>query len=283
MKYCPTCGTQYTDDTLRFCLQDGSKLDDLREAEIATVVLNETPTITRKRDTSRSYETTLDGAPKASENSSKRKRSWLMPAVVTLIVATALFIAGAGVTWIYLSKPKVDNGNKPSGGEVSPTRGNANETPSPHVSPAPSSSGTAVPTASQTAAPVDRGQVEREISNMIDRWASQAEDLDLNSYMQNYAQRVDYYNHKAADKAYVREDKGRAFKMYDSILIVPLNMKFSVDASGEAAIAEFDKSWDFRGERNSSGKVRTELRLRRDGGRWLITGERDIKVYYINR
>jgi hypothetical protein len=36
MKHCPTCGTDYADDTLRFCLEDGTPLGDMDET--ATVV-----------------------------------------------------------------------------------------------------------------------------------------------------------------------------------------------------------------------------------------------------
>ena len=36
MKQCPTCGTNYADDTLRFCLEDGTPLTD--ESDQETVV-----------------------------------------------------------------------------------------------------------------------------------------------------------------------------------------------------------------------------------------------------
>jgi hypothetical protein len=275
MKYCPTCRSQYTDDTLRFCLQDGSQLDELRETEIPTVVLDETPTVSRRRDSSRRYETN----PDASDRGVEKKRSMVVPSIVALLGVAALFIAGVAVTWMYLSGRKVDNDNNTLAVNSSPSQGNVNEARTPRATPTPSSSSTP----SDTPAPVDHVQAEKEVSGTIDRWNSQAENLDLNSYMQNYAQLVDYYNRKGLDKAGVRKDKARAFRMYHSILIEMQNMKVSVDKSGETATAEFDKVWDFRGDRNSSGRVRSELRFRREGGRWLIAGERDIKVYYINR
>jgi hypothetical protein len=283
MKYCPSCGTQYTDDTLRFCLQDGSQLDDIREAEIPTVVLNETPTITRNRVPSRSYETNPDGTERISYERDEKKRSLVVPIAIAVIGAAALFIAGAVATWTYLSRPMIDNGNKAPGTETSPSKPNVAETPTKRVSPTPSSSASMAPTASRTPPPIDRAQGEREIANMIDRWGAEAENMDLDGYMDNYAARVDYYNRKGVDIAYVRKDKGRAFRMYSSIGIETSNLKVSFDENGDNATAEFDKLWDFRGARNSSGKVRTELRLRMDAGRWVITGERDIKVYYINR
>lgn len=45
MKNCPACKTQYSDDTLQFCLQDGTPLEWMGQAETQTVVLGETETV----------------------------------------------------------------------------------------------------------------------------------------------------------------------------------------------------------------------------------------------
>lgn len=47
MKSCPTCGTRYTDDTLSFCLSDGSRLDGDDAASAVTVEISETDTFVR--------------------------------------------------------------------------------------------------------------------------------------------------------------------------------------------------------------------------------------------
>jgi hypothetical protein len=107
-----------------------------------------------------------------------------------------------------------------------------------------------------------------------------AEAQNLDSYMGNYADTVDYYSHAGASRSYVRNDKARAFGLYDTMTVNLTNMNVSVDESGNTATATFDKEWDFQGPRNSSGKVQTQLRLRNVDGRWLIMGERDLKVYY---
>ena len=100
--------------------------------------------------------------------------------------------------------------------------------------------------------------------------------------MENYARTVDYYNRPGASRSDVRTDKARAFGTYDSIRMNIGDLNISVEKTGEHATAEFDKEWDFRGERNSSGKVRSQLRLRWEGEKWLIVGERDLRVYYLN-
>jgi hypothetical protein len=60
------------------------------------------------------------------------------------------------------------------------------------------------------------------------------------------------------------------------------NLTVTPDASGERATAVFDKEWLFDGDqKSSSGKVRSELQMRKIKGEWRITSERDLKVYYI--
>jgi hypothetical protein len=49
MKTCPLCGTRYSDDTLSFCLQDGTPLEGL-SPETPTVFLGETETVAAQRD-----------------------------------------------------------------------------------------------------------------------------------------------------------------------------------------------------------------------------------------
>jgi hypothetical protein len=47
MKKCPQCGTEYSDVTLSFCLQDGTPLVTSPQADTPTVVLGETDTVVR--------------------------------------------------------------------------------------------------------------------------------------------------------------------------------------------------------------------------------------------
>jgi len=58
------------------------------------------------------------------------------------------------------------------------------------------------------------------------------------------------------------------------------NMTVTVGTAGDTATAVFDKEWTFVGSGTSSGKVRSKLEFRKINGKWLITSERDVKVYY---
>src|ERR1051325_6980190 len=50
MKKCPQCGTQYSDVTLSFCLQDGTPLVAVPQTDTPTVVLGETETVVPGRN-----------------------------------------------------------------------------------------------------------------------------------------------------------------------------------------------------------------------------------------
>ena len=110
------------------------------------------------------------------------------------------------------------------------------------------------------------------------------EKRDLNSHLSFYAPKVDiYYLKRGVNRDYVREDRARALAVYDDLNFQFSNVNVKVlDNRGRRAVATFDKRWDFKGQRNSSGSVREMVWLERSGGKWRITGERDWKVHYLN-
>jgi ketosteroid isomerase-like protein len=126
--------------------------------------------------------------------------------------------------------------------------------------------------------PVD-DQTRDEVTRQIDSWRSQTESMDMDSLMDHYATNVDYYNKRGAGIDFIRADKSRAFSRYNDIRLSLSNMDVETNGSDDSVTAIFDKEWHFRGERNSKGKVRQMLQLKKIGGRWLITVERDLKVY----
>lgn len=291
MKYCPTCRTQYTDDTLRFCLQDGATLVDRIETDTPTVAFPETPTVAARgvdsHVTSWRNERDEEVTKVASAKPKERKSGIAIPLIAAAAVVLLFFaVTGIGL-WIYLTSGRVNppdniaantsniNGSTPS------NTGSYFPTPAATATPTRQPTATATPPPFPTPPPAtDMDQARRDVSQSINTWKSMAEARDLNAYMGNYAETVDYYRRSGARRAFVRADKSRAFSMYDSMSVNLSNMSVSVDESGATATAVFDKEWDFRGSRNSTGKVQTQLRLRNENGRWLIIGERDLRVYY---
>lgn len=139
---------------------------------------------------------------------------------------------------------------------------------------------TATPTAKPTIDPKEIDRMKSGVKDTIENWRDSTESLDLDSILSNYADTVDYYNAGRVDLGKVRADKQRAFEVYDSVDIGIDNLKITPDETGEKATALFDKRWNFEGaDKVSSGKVQQQLQFARIGGRWLITGEKDLKVY----
>lgn len=281
MRFCPTCRTQYTDDTLRFCLQDGSMLVTPHEAETPTAAFDEAPTIVRPGD--RKLPRTTQ--PDLNVIRPKRRRSIAIPLILASIVLLLLFTGAAiGIWWYQHNRIETANKNSTnnsiSNSKQSP--GNVSGySPSPNTN-TPAKMPTPPPFPSASPAVFDQELIRSEVSKSVDDWNSAAQSRDLNSYMSNYADTVDYYRKGGVSRATVRGDKARAFGMYNSMRISLSDMNVSLGENGTQATAEFDKEWDFRGSRSSSGKVRSQLRFKNENGRWLITGERDIRVYYID-
>jgi ketosteroid isomerase-like protein len=122
---------------------------------------------------------------------------------------------------------------------------------------------------------------EADIRNAIGDWKDSTENFDLDANLANYADTVDYYRAGKVDAGTVRADKQNAFGSFSNIDIDISNMKITLDETGENAAVLFDKEWNFEGEgKSSSGKVQQQLQFAKIDGKWRITGERDLRVYY---
>lgn len=267
MKYCPACKASYTDDSLNFCLKDGTSLTffDDQSYEVPTVVLDEPETVVRSGD-----KPVVPYSPKVPEGErSKRPNTFL---AVLLTVFIMLFISAVAVAlWLYFENKKYET--------VQNT--NATLTPSPKASV--KTSPTASNTNSTPAAAADPEQVKSEVQKKIFLWKSLSEARDLESNLQNYAEHVDYYLKKNASRDFIRDDKRKASSLYDSIRIDLTNLRIIPDPTGEKATAVFDKEWELSGPgKFSAGKVQQQLQLEKIDGQWLITAEKDLKLYYKN-
>lgn len=297
MKYCPQCQTTYTDDTLRFCLQDGTPLADVSEtsSRLPTVSFTDDETLVSPRKVEplrvpvenqpnweQSRETKISAIP------AQPKKSRVALAVFLTAFVMLLLFGGAIGAWFYLKNNRKETAQATNSKVVTnqnPKNENKTETsPSPTESPkellpSPSPTPTAAPSPD-----FNPKIVENEVSEKIHDWASATETLDMASLGSYYANQVDYYNKKGVSAAYVQNDKNRAFNKYDDLEINISNMRVTPNTTGDEATAVFDKEWDFQGaESPSSGKVQSQLQFKKINGKWLITSEKDLKVYYVNR
>lgn len=280
MKTCPNCSTRYTDDTLRFCLQDGGALVDVPATGQPTVSFSAEGT----GQAGDSVVTQWKKPGTSSEPSPAKGGGLKIALIVAALGLLVLFAAGGLVgLWLYLRDPsaitanKTENNNRNAGVNSQNTNAKTPAAPTPPPANVNSQQPSWTPTPK-----IDRTGESADITRQVDAWKTHAESGDLDSQMQIYAASVDYYNKRGATRDFIRADRERAYNLYDSMSIGISDLSVSVDDSGETATAVFDKSWAFDGTRRSTGKVRQELRLRKVNGQWLITGEKDLKVYRTN-
>ncbi|CAN5343360.1 hypothetical protein BH10ACI1_BH10ACI1_33190 [soil metagenome] len=281
MKYCPQCQTNYDDDSYEFCLQDGTVLVELSNSQMPTIALNETETTFRNSQvepTRPNFQPYQNSAPThfppvvptvqaAAPKSNTAQAVWL-----TIIGMLALFGAGFGA-WFFIGNRQpevVENINNNST--------NSNHSPTPKSS---TNSNTNKQTPSPTLK-IDSEQIKSEVSSTINDWKAATEAGDINSCLNNYAETIDYYG-KQKSRSAVRADKQNAFNKFDSMSISLTNMRITPDANGENATAVFDKEWVFTGEKFYAGKVQSQYQFVKSGNRWLISSEKDLKVYYVRK
>lgn len=299
MKICPNCHTQYTDDTLRFCLQDGAPLTGAPVTRQPTVSLagQAMETVSSEADGSVATRWKQDSAvARAAVAETKSRSRWLIWAAAG--VFSLIFLGGIAALglWLYFKdRPPIaanlENGKSNQKGvpSLNVNTNPATPTSTRLVSPTPAATAPASNINSNVgdmlldpSPAINKEQASGEVSQQVQSWRSSTESGDTSALVRKYAPSVQYYNKSNASPEFIRADKQRAYRMFGSMSIRISNMDVNVSASGETATAHFDKEWVFDGARRSTGKVRQQLQFRRINGQWLITGERDIRVYYAN-
>ncbi|MBA3767492.1 MAG: hypothetical protein H0W99_10980 [Acidobacteria bacterium] len=195
------------------------------------------------------------------------------------IAATVLVLALGGLGAWLLFGGKQDNGSgnvrvdrdRTTGTQTSgsPTATPAAQTPSP--SPAPS--------------PVNMTALRKEVTDTLNGWAQSSMERDIDTHMSYYADTLDiYYTKTNVSASVVRADRRRAYDTYSKLDIELSNILITPDPAGRLANAILDKTWSFENdEKSNSGSVQQEIRLAKKDGRWLIIGEKDVQVYYVNK
>ncbi|MGB7924784.1 MAG: hypothetical protein WCF57_16195 [Pyrinomonadaceae bacterium] len=311
MKRCPTCQRTYTDDSLRFCLQDGAALLSVDDAPAshdpsATLVLPEggapratPPTEAFPPQTAQTLpvrkaaptappqppRATAYDAPQAMAHSPKPQTSALVIGLTVTIAILLLALGGMGA-WMLLrddqrgetEKARTNgNGNSTTGQEANNDGRAASQTPA-RSSPTPS------PAATATTPPVDTAAIRDQVTATLNAWAAASMAHDIDTHMSYYANTLDqYYSSTNVSSDRVRADRERAYALYSTIVIRLSNISVTVEPQGERANAVFDKTWNFEGSKYSSGSVQQRIWLAKMGGRWRITGEKDLKVYYVDK
>lgn len=195
-------------------------------------------------------------------------------AVLTFLASALIF---SGIFGFYLGLEEAERNHSILNSPMS----ESSSSPAPRMSPAPATpANTPTNIKASPRAVYNEDQAKSDVSDSIDSWKSLAEEHNFNSYMDSYADQVDYYLTENASRDFVRRDRLKAFQRYNSMRIDITNMRVSFDGR-EKATAIFDKDWEFSGpQKYWRGKVNQQLQLEKINGQWRITGEKDLKVYY---
>lgn len=308
MKRCPTCQSIYTDESLSYCLQDGSKLatvsdsassadvtwqmsgasrptgaeppptEILRPEDIPTARV-ESPIPTREQQRARA--TAIDREQAALSGAVSAPRSNAAVIALSVIVALLLITLGGLIAWIMMrdkgqTETRIVGANSSNQVETrqentAPARANSNANPSTNTTPQPS--------------PVDVTAARAEVQAALNGWADTVRQGNLEEHMKYYADVLDiYYNATNVSRTRVREDRSQAFSKYSSMDMQVAKVNIEIDQTGTRATATFDKTFDFRNEEKSfNGSGLNRFWFVKAGGRWRITGEKELKNYYVNR
>jgi len=294
MKTCPKCQNKYTDDSLQFCLQDGTLLsgEGTKMSNLETVAFEEPETVVRKATPQKVVKIESPPVEEAAritnpsyETQPEIQNSNTLRTIVLSVFGTVILfsLAAAGI-WAYLNWNKntvsrnggLTNENKNSTAQITPTP-TASKTPTPEK--------TKTPTPKPTPLPKDvKEKIEKEALATIFGWKTAAESKNLGLYMNNYSNNIAYYNKRGASRKFVENDKRKAFEKYDTIKSQFSNIVVTPSKNGEKATVVFDKEWNFAGEGElNTGKVRSHLVLKKPGVRSLFEADNDLKVYYVKK
>lgn len=279
MKYCPSCLNQYTDLTLKFCLQDGTPLSAMperKQSTIDTVAFSQPITVGSFVPTS---DFRVEQPPQnrtqqniRPESVPKAKRSSkALVALAVVIPLLTLSVAGVASGW-YLLKDRL--------AAMSERRERQDDQST--VAPVPVAS--VVPETIKADDPppsTNAEAVKAEIANLVEQWKGLNEGHNADKLAQMYGEKVDYLGKTGVTNAEIRLTLQKAFDAYSEIDLNITNLSIAVDAEASAATALFDNEWTYEASpKLSSGKAHTKLHFQRAGSEWKIASERQLKIYY---
>lgn len=311
MKRCPTCQSVYTDDSLSYCLQDGSRLAVVRDSsseETLQISASEARTSggepppteilrpedmptarvegtlpTREQLRGRATALNTDAPPVSTSTVTASPPPKSSSAVIALSVLVGLLLLALGglITWVMMrdrrqtteTRNVTTNSNQVETrpGNTTPPRANTNANANAGATP--------------QASPVDVAAARAAVQAALNGWAETVRSGNLEEHMKYYADVLDvYYNGTNVNRSRVREDREAAFAKYSSMDMQVANINIEIDQTGTRATATFDKTFDFRNEEKSfNGSGLNRFWFTKTGGRWRITGEKELKNYYVSR
>ena len=195
--------------------------------------------------------------------------------VVTFLVTLVLVaLGGFGFRILFVAHSETNRTEQPSIANQSMSAVGPTVTSSPRLAPS-----AATPTPLPIV--VNTSSLVGEVNAVLESWAGAARAHDLDLQMTYYTDLISpYFGRRSASRTEVRADRSVAYRLYPRLNIQLSNINVVIDSSGTQATATFDKSFTFSSDEKSfSGMVNTRVWLTKLGPQWLITGEKDLKVY----
>ncbi len=268
MKVCPKCNSSYSDETLNFCLTDGvplvaeeildeylSKQSNSKSWHTAETLVDSRFSMTDARPTVVSSSSpTLELGNTTARNLAPAQSNKALYAILGV-----LLIAVIGGIWWF---------SKTSNQSKSVLSDETASVPKHAIVPI---------------SPEQDAQVKKELTDFMQSWARTNSEKNADAHLAHYANTLEvYYGESGKDKNHVLADRLRAYQRYDSIQIQVDNLKITPQST-ESAMVVFDKSWTMKNDKKTStGSVQQEIHVTKTNGKWLIDGEKDLKVYFIN-
>jgi hypothetical protein len=211
------------------------------------------------------------GAAKPAGNLTTTKTVALTILVTLVLVA----LGGFGFRTLFVTRGEANSMNQSTAATQSSSPVGPTMNPSPRVA-------QSVTTPTPAPVVVNTPLLTSEVNEVLESWADAARAHNLDLQMTYYTDVVSpYFGRRSISKAEIRADRAVAYRRYPRLDIQLSNINIVVDSSGTQATATFDKSFTFSSDEKSfSGMVNTRIWLAKFGPQWLITGEKDLKVYY---
>lgn len=102
MKYCPSCRLKYADETLQFCLQDGTGLLDYSETAAPTQHWSEKETVVRQKPVTADWQPPRITQNAATAPTGKKSGTFLTIALTAL--AMSVVFGGLIIGWLVLKE-----------------------------------------------------------------------------------------------------------------------------------------------------------------------------------
>jgi ketosteroid isomerase-like protein len=205
--------------------------------------------------------------------------------IICVTTISTLLVVGIGFigarTWLKDSQAAAIGQNTET------SLSHRNNEPATKTEPAPPTPPPTRPSATQQYSPpaqVDTSTARQEVVSALNRWVAALRARDFNGEISYYADNLDvYYSRRNVAVDFVRELHLKLFSKYSTTDMQLTNINVDVSQSGLSAVATFDKTFNFQGEKNYSGAVLSHFEWTKINGTWRITGDKDLKIYYVNK